>query len=112
VCHQRADRDRTAAGADHSVSTAGTGQGGGRLQPTADTLVGAAIDYFTAVPAAAITVVFFLAYKDVELDAVRSLAAPAVVQVSDTTVLSLPATSLPRPRWTEAERCDLASLST
>jgi O-acetyl-ADP-ribose deacetylase (regulator of RNase III)/transcriptional regulator with XRE-family HTH domain len=45
----------------------GTGSGGGELHATFSSLVGAAIDYFTAAPRTGITTVFFLTYTDVQL---------------------------------------------
>lgn len=48
----------------------GTGQGGADPEPTATALLGATLDYLTAVPASGRTVgtVYFLAYTDLELD--------------------------------------------
>jgi hypothetical protein len=45
----------------------GTGQGGGELEPTIRSLVGAAVDYLSSAPESRITTVFLLAYTDIEL---------------------------------------------
>lgn len=69
----------------------GAGQGGAEPRPTAHALVGAAIDYFTAVPTTRLTSVFFLAYKDIELAACEAACvAHRLVRVGDTAMVSLP----------------------
>jgi O-acetyl-ADP-ribose deacetylase (regulator of RNase III) len=69
----------------------GSGQGGAQPQPTAHALVGAAVDYFAAIPASHIAAVFFLAYEDVELVACQAACgAHRLVQVSDTAMVWLP----------------------
>lgn len=45
----------------------GTGQGGGELEPTIRSVVGAAVDYLSSTPQSRITTVFLLAYTDIEL---------------------------------------------
>ncbi|MBP2324933.1 O-acetyl-ADP-ribose deacetylase (regulator of RNase III) [Kibdelosporangium banguiense] len=47
----------------------GTGDGGGDLMSTAETLLAAAVDYFMAVPETRLRVVYFLAYTDWDLAA-------------------------------------------
>jgi O-acetyl-ADP-ribose deacetylase (regulator of RNase III) len=51
----------------------GAGQGGGEVEATISALAGAAIDYFTFVPATRITTVYFLAYTDAERSACERL---------------------------------------
>lgn len=79
----------------------GTGQGGGELQPTVRSMMGAVVDYFTATPGTQIATVLFLAYTDAELAACedvftvnrRLMSVPADAAVKRPEVTSRPAVS-------------------
>jgi O-acetyl-ADP-ribose deacetylase (regulator of RNase III) len=53
----------------------GTGDGGGELEPTISSMLGAAVDYFTTTPASAVSTMYLLAYTDVELAACEAIFA-------------------------------------
>lgn len=69
----------------------GTGQGGGEVRRTAQTLVDATLNYFAAVPATGIAAVFLLAYTDVQLEACQAACGThRLVQVSNAATVPLP----------------------
>jgi len=51
----------------------GVGQGGGQLGPTVEAQVSAAVDYFTMTPETPLTIVYFLAYTDLELETCQAV---------------------------------------